>query len=138
MRGRRVRALGCTRAAVVAVAGSASAATVLVVTGRGWGHGVGMSQWGAEGYARHGATWQRILAHYYPGTKLAPSPISRIRVLLAAGQPQVGIARPAAVKVFDGTGNARPLAAGAYQFGPRLRLPVGHKKLLTKAAHQHA
>lgn len=32
----------------------AAAATELVVTGKGWGHGVGMSQWGAYGYAQHG------------------------------------------------------------------------------------
>ena len=51
-------------------AASATAATELVVTGKGWGHGVGMSQWGAYGYARHGWNWQRILAHYYPGTDL--------------------------------------------------------------------
>lgn len=38
--------------------------------GRGWGHGVGMCQTGAYGMALEGATFQRILAHYYPGTEL--------------------------------------------------------------------
>ncbi|MBV8481055.1 MAG: hypothetical protein JOY72_12225, partial [Actinobacteria bacterium] len=57
--------------ALAAGAGAARAATVVVVTGRGWGHGVGMSQWGAYGYALHGWKYERILAHYYPGTKLA-------------------------------------------------------------------
>ena len=33
-----------------------------------------MSQWGAKGYAEHGWTYDRILAHYYPGTTLAPAP----------------------------------------------------------------
>ena len=37
----------------------------------GFGHGVGMSQYGAEVMARDGAAWQEILAHYYPGTTLA-------------------------------------------------------------------
>lgn len=38
--------------------------------GRGWGHGVGMCQTGAYGMALEGATFQQILAHYYPGTDL--------------------------------------------------------------------
>jgi len=38
--------------------------------GRGYGHGVGMSQWGAQGMAARGYDFREILAHYYPGTKL--------------------------------------------------------------------
>jgi stage II sporulation protein D len=38
--------------------------------GRGWGHGVGMCQTGAYGMALEGATFQAILAHYYPGMEL--------------------------------------------------------------------
>lgn len=38
--------------------------------GRGWGHGVGMSQWGAKGMADMGYTYDQILAHYYPETSL--------------------------------------------------------------------
>jgi stage II sporulation protein D len=41
----------------------------LVVTGRGWGHGVGLCQWGAKGMADRGATAESILAHYYPGAE---------------------------------------------------------------------
>lgn len=37
---------------------------------RGYGHGVGMSQWGANGMAKNGATYKEILARYYPGTEL--------------------------------------------------------------------
>ncbi len=37
---------------------------------KGYGHGVGMSQYGADYYARQGLTWREILAHYYPGTVL--------------------------------------------------------------------
>ena len=36
----------------------------------GYGHGVGMSQYGAAVMAREGADYRRILAHYYPGTEL--------------------------------------------------------------------
>ncbi len=41
------------------------------ITGHGYGHGRGMSQYGALGAARKGLTHQRILAHYYPGTRLS-------------------------------------------------------------------
>ena len=41
-----------------------------VFYGRGWGHGVGMSQWGAMAMAEQGYTAEQILAHYYPGTAL--------------------------------------------------------------------
>lgn len=39
-------------------------------TGRGSGHGVGLSQWGAKGMAEDGYTYKEILEHYYPGTTL--------------------------------------------------------------------
>lgn len=41
------------------------------IYGRGFGHGVGMSQWGAYGMASHGYNYQQILGHYYQGTGLA-------------------------------------------------------------------
>lgn len=42
----------------------------IVIVGSGHGHGVGMSQWGAEAMARRGANYRQILAHFYPGTRL--------------------------------------------------------------------
>ena len=42
----------------------------LVFNGRGFGHGVGMSQFGAEGMARQGRAADEILMHYYPGAAL--------------------------------------------------------------------
>jgi stage II sporulation protein D len=44
--------------------------TGLVAKGRGWGHGVGMCQWGAMQLSTEGYDFQQILAHYYPGTEL--------------------------------------------------------------------
>jgi stage II sporulation protein D len=41
------------------------------ITGEGWGHGVGMCQFGANGMARRGAGFREILARYYPGTEIA-------------------------------------------------------------------
>lgn len=39
-------------------------------SGRGWGHGVGMCQWGAKGQAEHGKDFREILDFYYPNTEL--------------------------------------------------------------------
>lgn len=43
------------------------------ITTKGYGHGVGMSQYGADFMARQGSSAEEILAHYYPGTKLSPA-----------------------------------------------------------------
>lgn len=43
---------------------------LLVFTGRGSGHGVGLCQWGARGRARRGEAYRDILAHYYPGAEI--------------------------------------------------------------------
>ena len=42
-------------------------------TVRGYGHGVGMSQYGADYMARQGSKWQDIISHYYPGTEIVSS-----------------------------------------------------------------
>ncbi|MEA2447864.1 MAG: stage sporulation protein [Actinomycetota bacterium] len=47
---------------------------VAIIAGRGWGHGVGMSQWGAEGLALQGAGYADILAHYYTGVSIGSYP----------------------------------------------------------------
>lgn len=39
---------------------------MVIFEGRGWGHGVGLSQWGAQEMARNGKTYREILEHYYP------------------------------------------------------------------------
>jgi len=66
------------------LAGPAPAASELFVRGAGYGHGVGMSQYGAYGYALHGKDYRFILAHYYAGTSLATvDPDQIVTVLLA-------------------------------------------------------
>src|SRR5215213_163012 len=73
-------------AAVPAPAQSAAGEPVFTISGRGWGHGVGMSQWGAYGMARRGSGVRDIVSHYYPGTTLGRAPVARVRVLLAEGR----------------------------------------------------
>ena len=43
---------------------------VFTVTTRGYGHGVGLSQYGAKAMAEGGSSWREILAYYFPGTQL--------------------------------------------------------------------
>jgi stage II sporulation protein D len=43
----------------------------LQVSGRGFGHGLGLSQWGSQYLAQNGINYQQILAHYYQNAKLA-------------------------------------------------------------------
>lgn len=43
---------------------------MFVFKGRGSGHGVGLSQWGAKGMAENGYSYREILLHFYPGTEL--------------------------------------------------------------------
>ncbi|WP_084436034.1 SpoIID/LytB domain-containing protein [Aldersonia kunmingensis] len=59
-----------------------SADTVFTITGRGNGHGRGMGQWGAFGYAKEGWSAERILGHYYGGTQLAPHPPTKVAIRL--------------------------------------------------------
>lgn len=44
--------------------------TTYTISGRGWGHAVGMSQEGAKGMAKAGYTYDQILTHYFPGTTI--------------------------------------------------------------------
>jgi stage II sporulation protein D len=60
-----------------------------VIKGRGWGHGVGMSQYGAYGLARHGRTYRKIVGHYYQHTQIGHAGSQTIRVLLDSGPDSV-------------------------------------------------
>ncbi|MGO4889175.1 stage II sporulation protein D [Anaerobacillus sp. MEB173] len=43
---------------------------MVVINTKGWGHGVGMSQYGADGMAKEGKTYQEIVKHYYQGVEI--------------------------------------------------------------------
>jgi stage II sporulation protein D len=96
-----------------------------------------MSQWGAYGYALHGWRWQRILAHYYPGTRLAAAPVSKVRVLLAGEQTSARIGCAGGIRVSDRTGRGWALKPGSYTVNSKLRLPVGHKRVKVAHGVQH-
>ena len=86
---RTARRAGRTLAALAGLAGGLGALVVgtptvaaayptstVVITGHGWGHGIGMGQWGALGYAigddngDGNWTWQQIVTHFYGGTTI--------------------------------------------------------------------
>jgi stage II sporulation protein D len=98
----RALAVGLSMAAALVLAGPAAAASTLYISGGGDGHGVGMSQYGAYGYALNGWNYQQILAHYYTGTALAQtSPSQTVRVLLGSGSAAFAGATQAASKHLD-------------------------------------
>ncbi len=61
-------------AAALALWAAPASASTLLIEGAGDGHGVGMSQEGALGYAQHGWSDAAILAHYYTGTTIGQAP----------------------------------------------------------------
>ena len=78
-----------------------------VLTGRGWGHGVGMSQYGARSLGDRGRSHADILAHYYAG--LRPRPVTEpgtIRVLVVEDATRVRVAIEGSADVETATGSA--------------------------------
>jgi stage II sporulation protein D len=78
--------------------------------GSGFGHGLGMSQWGAYGLSREGWGPERILTHYYSGTRVdaRQAPADRLRIGLVQGRGSVRLeAEAGAVEIRLGsrTGN---------------------------------
>src|SRR6266545_3136007 len=95
-----------------------------VVTGHGWGHGVGMSQYGAYGYAQKGVGYAKIVLHYFPGTELGAAPVSRVRVLLTSGVAKLPIGSASDFRVKDAAGVTHDVTAGSYTLTPALKLKV--------------
>jgi stage II sporulation protein D len=136
-------ALLTTLCALLAAPAAATASTTWVVKGAGFGHGIGMSQYGAYGYAQHGWDYRRILAHYYRGTEIGSAPAKSIRVLLRSrGTPTIGHAsvagskrlNPAKTYVARARGSGIVLSSGGRRVvrssGPlRVRGPQGYTRL---------
>jgi len=100
-----MRRLALPVAILVALASAAGAAAtpVFVLKGHGWGHGVGLSQYGALGRANDGQDYRQILGFYYDGTNVGQTTQSKIRVLLMDGQSSVTLESSQDFKVGDKT-----------------------------------
>ena len=118
---------GATFSAQARKLAPATANAMFVIAGHGWGHGVGMSQYGAYGYAQHGWTYQKIVAHYYTGTQLGAAPVSKIRVLLAGAAAKLKLGSAGDFTVRDGAGDVHDVVAGTYTLTPALKLAVDGK-----------
>jgi SpoIID/LytB domain protein len=102
---------------------AANTGSAVILRGRGWGHGVGMVQWGAEGKARRGLSYRQILAYYYGG--LRPQPFTEpteIRVGVAVGLRSV---------VVEGSGS---VVVEGKTVGPGPWLVTGGKLLRIRQA----
>ena len=86
------RILGLSLLALLGVLpATADAAVRHVVRGAGFGHGIGMSQYGAYGFSLEGRDYDNILAHYYTGTRLSRAPGRPVRVLLQPNDPYIRV-----------------------------------------------
>lgn len=95
-----------------------AAVPVLVLDGTGYGHGVGLSQWGAEYLARTGRNASEILATFYPGTSLGQA-TGAVRVTVQ--QPPIG----ATIVTFPRGGELRSPRQGAQAAGFPVKIEPG-------------
>jgi stage II sporulation protein D len=96
---------------------------VFVLSGRGYGHGVGMSQYGAYGQALAGRSYEQILSYYYSGTQIGKAGRKELRVLLGEGRRAVTITSTVPFTARDATGQTFTLPKGALTVRPDLSLP---------------
>lgn len=107
------------------VASTALATPQFVLTGGGYGHGVGMSQFGAFAQAGAGRSYRDILAYYYRGTEIGKTPVAKVRVLVANGRRSVRIGSTVPFRVREAGGTAYDLPAGEIVVTPDLIVAVG-------------
>ncbi len=89
---------------------------VFQLRGHGFGHGRGMSQWGAQGAALSGLGAAQILGFYYPGTQLATIVDEPIRVRLSADPSQLRVSMAVGLTVVETSGAVTTLPAGYGQW----------------------
>lgn len=87
----------------------------LTITGAGWGHGRGMSQYGAYGAAKKGLTYSEILSFYYPGTALTDvTGTGTIRVWISADNDgRLHFRSVKGLQVYDTSGTKVNLPTGS-------------------------
>jgi len=105
---------------------------VAVLDGRGYGHGIGMGQWGAYGKALRGLRAPDILAAYYGGIRPSALPASQLprslRVGIDSGRPEALVSASGPFRVVDGRGRVvAAVATGAWRVVPG---PKGGLRLL--------
>jgi stage II sporulation protein D len=114
-------------ACLVLPASAQAAKSSFVIKGAGFGHGIGLSQYGADGYALHGFDYKTIVGHYYQGTSIATvSPAPTVRVLLqSSSAPSFTGASDASGRTLDPAKTYSIVRAGGNSVA--LRSPKGRK-----------
>ena len=120
--------------ACLAAPAAATAATVYVVKGAGFGHGIGMSQYGAQGFAQHGWSYRRILTHYYSHTSIGRASTRNVRVLLRSGGGGVYVSHVSRAGSKRVNPNAR-YAARVRRGRIELRAPNGKRAARARVMH---
>jgi SpoIID/LytB domain protein len=135
------RAAAAVAAGIVLAAGGAVEAradepvapvnSAITVTTLGWGHGVGMSQYGAYGAAKSGLDYAAILAFYYPGTTLDQAGPATLRVWIKDdADGQLNVVPAAGLRVKDGDGKVKVLPVKASKYTQWRVQRSGSKRLL--------
>src|SRR5688500_808637 len=83
-----MRCLTMALVAALRLPGSAVAAPRVIIKGGGWGHGIGMSQYGTYGRAQRGDSAKQIIEHYYSGAQVSERALGKIRVGLLQSQSE--------------------------------------------------
>jgi stage II sporulation protein D len=116
------------------LASPAEASVSWLIKGHGLGHGVGVSQYGAYGYAKHGKGYRFILGHYYTGTAIGTLSGPRVvRVLLEISPVDVGFsgATSACGKALDPSSGYE-----AHRNGSQVKLRTSGGKTLADCGHK--
>jgi len=106
---------------------------VFTFNGQGYGHGLGLSQYGARGFALRNFNYVQILATYYQQTQLSKAKSQTIRVLVASKRSQVNFSAPTNFSVYS-----EPLKRKyAFHAGQNYQVTVKGGRLLIKNVNSH-
>ncbi len=132
---RRVVAAAIVLLVALSCAATARPAVTFVLKGKGWGHGLGLAQYGTQGFASQGGRdYAWIVDHYYPGTTLGNAGVGRVRVLVESGVSRLVISSSKAFTVTDANGKKYNLNAGTYGLRANMQIRSANGKLRTLAS----
>ena len=105
------------------------------ISGRGWGHGVGMANGARTATRSTGGPYDEILAHYYTGTTLGPAPVDAGPRAARAGRRQLTVSSAGAVHACaTGSASTWHLAAGTHTLRSRSHDQDDRRPAATAAA----
>lgn len=116
--------------AIAVVAPAVAAEENVIIRGGGWGHGIGMSQYGAYGLAKRGKGATRILKHYYRDVDVSGRKMPKVRVGLLQYDSSIGMSSNGGKVKFKVAGAKGAIASGGPSASWRLEpSPTGRIRL---------